>query len=203
MRSVEIRIGPGTWTTYRVESDDQTWAYGRFHELTDKLVRDRSLYAKFWSRTLKVPKEGADDRWRVAAWEPTRDWRILAIALATTLPWLLLALAVFYAIVLGVEAASPGSNPTDKENHQIALQDVHYLGGHATALTVSILSYIIILFAYQRWLRTWLRCKVILRKRSLISQFSFRNGKSDTVGLASFYVVLFTLIVAIIALIIQ
>src|SRR6266567_279681 len=139
IRRVETHIGPGNWTTYRVESDDQTWAYGRYHELTDKLMSNRSLYAKFKSGTPQVLKEGTDDRWRSTPWEPPKNWLVFATGIATILPWMLLVLAAFAAIILAVQAANPGSNATERESHRIALQDAHYLGAHAPILAILIL----------------------------------------------------------------
>ena len=46
-RSVDIQIGSDGWTFYRVESDDQTWAHGRYHERTENFLQHRGLYAKY------------------------------------------------------------------------------------------------------------------------------------------------------------
>ena len=64
-----MQIGYGEWTTYLVESDDQTWAYGRYHELTDNLLANRSVFAKGYSPSPQILQEGTDNKWRRAAWK--------------------------------------------------------------------------------------------------------------------------------------
>jgi hypothetical protein len=81
-RRVDIQIGSGDWTTYLIESDDQTWAYGRYHELTEMLLADRSLYAKGHSGAPEVPQKGTGDKWRAAAWELTTNWRMTFASVA-------------------------------------------------------------------------------------------------------------------------
>ena len=201
MQNVEIHIGSGGWTTYRVKSTDQTWAYGRYHELTDKLMSDRSLYAKFSAGQPEILRE--DNKWRTTAWEVSKDWRELGTAVAASIPWLPLVATGCFGFVIAAYAASPGSNAAERQSHKLALQDVHNLHTHASILIVLTVLYIITLYAYRAWLRSWLRSKIVLRKPPLMSQFSFRDRKSGAVGLASFYIAVFTLIVTTVAVIIS
>lgn len=203
MRRIEIRIGFGTWTTYRIESDDQTWAFGRYHELTDKLMNDRSLYAKFWSGQPQVLKEGTDDKWRAAVWEVFKDWRELVVAVAGGLPLWPVVGAVLYAILVTGYAVSSGSSAAERQAHEQALHDAHNLAAHSSIITILALAYMFTLFAYRRWLRSWLRSKIVTRKSPLVSQFSFRDRKSGAVSLAAFYVAAFTFIVSTTAIIIR
>lgn len=203
MRRIEIRVGFGSWTTYRIESDDQTWAFGRYHELTDKLMNNRSLYAKFRSGQPQVMKEGTDDKWRPAVWEVRNDWRELAVAIAAGIPWLPVLLAAMYAVFVTGYAVSSGSTAAERYNHEQALRDAHNLASHSSIITILAFAYAFTLFAYRRWLGSWLRSKIVTRKSPLMSQFSFRDRKSGAVSLASFYVVVFTFIVSTIAIIIR
>jgi hypothetical protein len=109
-------------------------------------------------------------------------------------PWWPLVFAAAIAAAIANYAAYPGSNAIERQDHKEAMQAAHNIGTHAAILIVLALLYMVTLFGYRRWLHTWFRSKIILRRPSLISQFSFRDRKSDTVGLASFYVALFTLI---------
>jgi hypothetical protein len=202
MQKVEVHVGFGDWTTYRVESDDQTWAYGRYYELTDKLLSDRSLYAKFRASQPEILKEGTDNKWRTTSWEVAKDWRELSMAVATSFPWWPLVASGVFGFTIVVYVASPGNSAIDIQDHKQALQDVHDLHAHASALIVLVTLYIITLYAYRRWLATWLRSKVVLKEPLVMPQFSFRSRKSDAVGLASFYVAAFTLIVAVVTIII-
>jgi hypothetical protein len=194
MRKIEIRIGFGSWTTYRIESDDQTWAFGRYHEITDKLMTDRNLYAKFRSSQPEILKEGTDDKWRTTVWEVRGDWRELFVGMAAHIPLLPIVLAVAYAVsVIGYAVAS-GSNAAERQDHRQALHDAHVLAARSSIITILVIAYIFTLFAYERWLRGWLRSKIVTRK-SLLSEFSFRDRGSGAVALATLYVAAFTFIV--------
>jgi hypothetical protein len=204
VRRVEINIGPGDWTTYRVESDDQTWAFGRYHELTDRLLIDRCMYAKGAAPRPEVLHEGTDDNWRPAAWEPVKDWRIALSVIAPSFAALLPAVAVLSAaLVAFTYYASNGNTKNDKLDHQQLLQLIHSAGTNKAIIIGMSLSYLIGLFAVRRWLRSFLKSAVVLRKISLLSQFNFQNKKSDTVILASFYVSFATLIITALAMLLR
>lgn len=205
VRRVDLHIGPGDWTTYQVESDDQTWAFGRYHELTEKLLADRALYAKSRAQTPQVLQEGSDNKWRSAAWELTKDWRISLAGPGLFVLWIVpIAEASFIAVAIGQYYDPSGTSKRETEaNKQGALDFLHWIDHHAVILLAFSLSYLIALIALQRWLRGSLKSRVILRKLSLFTQARFQGRNSDPIGLASFYVAFFTLIVAIIALLIQ
>src|SRR6202046_2458788 len=101
-RRVEISIGPGVWTNYRVESDDQTWAFGRYHEVTGRLMADRCNYTKCTSASPQIIQEGTDDKWRPAAWESDEGWLIAISGMAPMFVTLLLGvwLALFGYLVI-------------------------------------------------------------------------------------------------------
>ena len=206
VRMVTIVIEPDDWTMYEVESEDQTWAFGRYHELTEKLLGDRSLYSKFRSASPEVLREGAD-KWQPAAWEPVKDWRIFLTGSSVVIPWILFIGALLYALLVSGDASvkpgQPGQTIQTVPNYQQALAQVRWFDAHSTVIISLILIYAIILFTYMRWLRVFLHSKVILRPASLMSRFSFRAANSDPVALGSFYVVLITLIVTGIALLIR
>ncbi len=203
-RVVELTIGPGEWTTYRVESDDQTWAFGRYHELTDKLLRDRSIYAKGESSSPEVLQAGTDDRWRAAAWEPVTDWRIslagLALPVSTILPIIVAVLAGFNILEYKLGG---GGTKIDRADYQDALSVIRRTEANRIVIIGLTLSYLIGMLAWRRWLRSLLKSAVILRKASLISQFSFQNRKSDSVALASFYVSFLMLVITALATLIR
>jgi hypothetical protein len=210
IRRVGINIGPGEWTTYRVESDDQTWAYGRYHELTDKLVSDRTLYAKLRSSRPQTLREGKDDKWRPSAWEPKKDWRLIFLTVLVAIPFALSLIALVYmAFVTAVAYAKPTNTGYTRQQFQRAIQtqkdaltQVHWMGAHWAVIFGLTLSYAIILLALSRWLKSFLKSKVILRKAPFLSQFNFRGSNTDPVALGSFYVALITLIITGIALLI-
>ena len=203
IRKIEVRIGFGRWATYRVESDDETWAYGRYHELTDKFMRDRSLYAKFHSGQPEILKEGTDDKWRTTVWEVSKDWRESLVAVVASLPWWPLIVAALFAITITGYSVSPGSTVSDKDNHKLALQDAHHLAAHSSILTILTLCYLFTLYAYRHWMQNWIKSKIVVHRSPLVSQFSFRGGKSGAVSLASLYVAVFAFITALITDIIR
>lgn len=185
-RNVRILIGPGDDTIYRIESDDQTWAYGRYHELTDKLLKDRSLYAKFVAAAPETLEEGTDNKWRQVAWESANDWRAALVGLITLLPYLPGAAAL--ALTLSFLGNYYGAET--KQDHQQALDIIHFMSRPHSILitTISVVTYVIAILAYRRWKKTFLRSGIMISKSSRLAQFNFRNKKADPVVLASFYV---------------
>lgn len=206
VRALAIEIRSGDWTEYVIESEDQTWAYGRYHELTEKLLSDRSLYSKFRAASPEVLRQGAD-KWQPAAWEPVKDWRIFLTGSSVVIPWILLIGALLYALLVSGDASvkpgQPGQTIQTVPNYQQALAQVRWFDAHSTAIIGWTLIYSVALFAYMRWLRVFLQSKVILRPASLMSRFSFRAADSDPVALGSFYVVLATLIIGVITLLVH
>jgi hypothetical protein len=201
-RRVEVSIGPGEWTTYRVESDDQTWAFGRYHELTDRLMADRCNYAKGTSASPQIIEERTDDKWRPAAWESDKGWLIALSAMAPKLAALSLLAGFLFVAYIPFEASfGPVKTKADRAQHAAALRTEHWLHTHSFAVFVLMTSCLVAIYAWWRWLRSSLISAVILRKTSLAYQFSFRNKRQDSLALASTYIALLTLIVTVIALI--
>ena len=211
LRKVSINIGPGEWTTYWVESVDQTWAYGRYHELTDIFVRDRTIYAKCRSSRPQALREGSGDKWRPTAWEPKKDWRIIFMSALVITPFVLAFLVLVSVALIAIVAYTPstGAGYTRQQYQQAirtqkdSLAQIHWMGAHWAVIAGLTLSYIIILWALSRWLKTFLNSRVILRKATLLSQFSFRGANSDPVAVGSFYAAFLTMIITVIALIIS
>jgi hypothetical protein len=194
VRRVYLHIGSGDWTTYRVESNDQTWAFGRYHELTEKLLSDRNSYAKVRSAKPEVPQEQSDTKWRPAPWEPVAGWWFFLIGVTTTLlKWLPVILGVTAAFEVGNYYAA-GKAAQYRQERANDLATIHWAGAHRGALIGFSISYIIALIAFRRWLSTLVKSKVVLNKGSLLSRFSFRDKRADPVILASFYVAIATLI---------
>lgn len=205
VRKVTIQIGAGDWTTYGVESDDQTWAYGRYHELTEKLLADRSFYAKGNAPSPQIPQEGSDDKWRDAAWEIKTNWRMSLVGHLIGALWILLAAELVFIGYFIAQYYAPGGNTTQqiRNSKRTAADILHPIGHNIGILLGFNVSYIIAAIALGRWLKSFRKSRVMLQKISLASQFSFRQDRTDSVSLASFYAAFLTLIVTIIAVIIR
>jgi hypothetical protein len=207
VRRVEIEIGPGDWTRYFIESDDQTWAHGRYYEITEKLLADRSLYAKGRSSTPEVPKEGTD-AWRPAAWELVSDWRASAVGNATSVLWgvlwcvvpagiltILIALSYYYDTYTNLEVAR-----NDRHNAHLVLG---WFRHNSALLLVVLLCYVIMIIILSHLLKRLLEAKIILRgtNNSFFSQLGFNRSRNDPVQVTLLYLTFFILIVGIVALI--
>lgn len=130
-RSVEVYIGPGDWTDYRVESDDQTWALGRYHELTDKLLADRTWYAKHLAPNPE--RFGNDDHWYPTPWEVTTDWRTLFLTNGLGLLWALLVVEISLgAFIADLYYLPSGSSQQERlQERQSALYTIHLISHSA------------------------------------------------------------------------
>jgi hypothetical protein len=117
-----------------------------------------------------------------------------ALIVATWGPALVLLFAVLLAVWLTRDAWKRKTPRTPARSVNYAIPS----SGDSDELNIALKS-ATALNAYNVHAQT----KIIVRKPSLIAQFSFRDRRSDAVGLASFYVTAFTLIVAIIAIVIQ
>jgi hypothetical protein len=202
-RRVDIQIGSGDWATYLIESDDQTWAYGRYHELTEMLLANRSLYSKGHSPRPEVPQKGAGNKWRQAVWELVPDWRAtVAENLLVTL-WLILAIAVApipVALVYDYNAASTKVGRIDQHNAEHILQ---WYSNNSVTLFFITVTYVIMLIFLQRRMKSLLQSKVTLQGVSFFSQLSYRRNRDDAIQLMILYLTLLLLIVGIITLLIQ
>jgi hypothetical protein len=193
-RHVEIDIGPGAWTDYRIESADQTWAYGRYHELTDKLLQQRGFYTKFRSPAPEIFEEGGD-KWKPAPWEPVKDWRVNLVGGTCLLP----AAVGLFAVVIAAFVAWNYYFGSGAE-HQQFVNSINALlqSSFSAVAAILVLVYLIVVYPYVRLLKGFQKSYVIVSKTSLLSQFSFRSKKADPVLLASFYVAVIGVLIAII-----
>ena len=202
-RRVEINIGPGEWTTYRVESDDQTWAFGRYHEITDRLMADRCNYTKGTSASPQIIQEGTDDKWRPAAWEADKGWQIWRAAMIPgVLAFSLFAWFFLWGYAVLEANYGPLKTGADRANRAHAIKQEHWLQAHAFLMFILTVACLIGAYSWWRWLRSLLVSSVILQKTSLAYKFSFRDRQQDSVALVSAYIALCALIVTIIALIV-
>jgi hypothetical protein len=202
-RRVDIQIGSGDWTTYLIESDDQTWAYGRYHELIEMLLADRRLYAKGHSAAPQVPQEGIGDKWRAAAWELKTSWRatfasaafgVLVGILAISIAPIPIALAYYY------NAANTMVGKSDKQNAEHVLQ---WYNNNGSTLFLLFVAYIAMLVVLRRQLKSLLRSKIALQETSFFSQLSFRRNRDEAVQLLTLYLTFLLVIVGVIALLVQ
>jgi hypothetical protein len=204
VRRVDIQIGPGGWMTYLIESDDQTWAHGRYHEITEKSLANRSLYAKGRSSTPQVPKEGTNE-WRPAAWELVSDWRANAVDYLAPVLWLIVIAEIATIIIAQVFYQNTHSNTVaarnDRHNAHLVLS---WFSNNSVLLFFISLSYVLMIIFLGRRMRTLLESKVILHgSNSFISQLKFQSNRNDAVQLAVLYLTFLILIVGIVALLVQ
>jgi hypothetical protein len=206
-RRVEMEIGPGDWTTYSIESDDQTWAHGRYYEITESLLANRSLYAKGGFSAPEVPKEGTDG-WRPAAWELVSDWRASAVGNVIHALWFALWSVVVVGILTILVALSYDyynmyTNSevarNDRHNAHLVLSWFQY---NSTFLLIVILCYAMMARILSRRMKRLLESKVTLRGSgsSFLSQLAFQRNRNDAVQLAVLYLTFLILIVGIVAL---
>jgi hypothetical protein len=200
IRSIEIYVGPEDWTEYRVESDDQTWALGRHHELTDKLLLDRSPYVK--GRVPSPEIWGRNNSWHSAAWESVYDRRSSTVVNSVAFIIALLASEVLlFAFIMTLYFMPDGSAGGTSKSAAPASID---LSGHSIfILTLLTIACLVGLLALRRRLASIFESKVILQKPTLLAQFSFQTKGIDPIGLASFYVSASSFIITVIALVIH
>lgn len=201
-RRVDIQIGSGDWTTYLIESEDQTWAYGRYHELTEMLLANRSLYAKGHSAAPEII-QGTGNKWRSAAWELVPDWRATISDYLLTTLWVILAIEVApipFAIGYYYNAANTKIGRSDQHNAERILQ---WYNNNSVILFFITVIYIIMIIFLRRRMKSLLQSKITLQGISFFSQVSFRRNRDDAVQLIILYLTFLLLIVGIITLLIQ
>jgi hypothetical protein len=200
-RFVSIEIGPDSeWTTYEVRSDDQTWAFGRYHELTDKLLNDRNLYSKAYSARPEVPRRGARGSWRPSTWEVVDDLRIRLVKLGVGSLLLLLPLAAaLYAVIAYSWYYPGGKTHADLVEHQNAITMINWASENKTALIVISISYLFGLVPRNRWLASLRKSGVMLEKSGILSRYGFLTSQ-NAAALGTFYVSVLILLVATITL---
>jgi hypothetical protein len=202
-RRVDIQIGSGDWTTYLIESDDQTWAYGRYHELTEMLLANRNLYTRSHSGPPEVLQKETGDKWRAAAWELVPDWRAKFVDGAFGILVGILVLAIIpIPIALGYyyNAANSALGRVDKHNAERVLQ--WYNNNFITLFFIAV-AYIVMLILLRRRTKSLLQSKITLQATSFFSQLSIRRNRNDAVQLLILYLTLLLVIVGLIALLIQ
>jgi hypothetical protein len=199
-RYVEIEIGPGDWTTYTVGSDDDTWTLGRHYELTEKLVSDRTSFAKY-----KAPRpsirinEGGLAKWETLPWKPVQGLGVRIAGASSYVPYWINVM-VFMVITLTILTYFGDST---EQKHQMVSSVINFI--NSGNFTISILLAAAYLFLYfgtaKRWNALQLRSKIPIGKsQSIIANFAFRGSRTDQIALASFYVGLLTLIITFVAI---
>lgn len=180
---VEVHVGAGDFTHYEVESSNDTWARGRYQQLTEKLLADRTLYAKAMEPMPEVPKK--QHGWKLAPWEPRRDWRLGALGLAALAPYAIALLVLALAFIA----------PLHTTGHDSSRLTYTAPAPHTILACIAIL---VSLFAYDRWRRTLLKSRVIVTQYRWIAKFNFRNQQTGPVAVMSFYVACIAILVAIV-----
>jgi hypothetical protein len=199
-RRVDIQIGPGDWTKYLIESDDQTWAYGRYHELTERLLANRSSYAKGHLPRPEILRNDTDDKWRSTVWELVPDWRATFADNFLKPLWLALSVEIFPILVAMVYYFDPTNNRVGRADQNNAEHLLQWFNDNSFILIFITLSYIFMLIFLRRWTRTFLRSKVRLRGVSIFSQLSFRRNRDDAVQLIILYLTFLLLVIGVITL---
>lgn len=207
VRRVEIEIGPGEWTWYVIESDDQTWAHGRYHEITEKLLVDRSLYAKSHSSTPQVPGRGTDN-WHPAPWELTPDWRVSAVdyvnqivrwvlgcTMVAEIGTILVSLSYYHATYTDPEQA--------KNDRYAANMVLEWFKHNTTWLLLLNLGYIFLVVMLNYWMKTFLSSRVILQdnNKSLLFQLGLQGNRDNLVNFAMLWLAFFSTIIGVVGLV--
>lgn len=201
VRRVEIQVGSGDWTTYLVESDDPTWAYGRYHELTDKLLISRSLYAKGHSPSPQILKEGTDNKWRPAAWELVSNWKTSAGDDLIKALWTVLIFElVLIAYAIGTYYDPGGSSQVAKNDQHNAAAALGWIDKNSFIIFLVNVTYIAMILALKRWMRYFLRSVVLLQNDSFLLQLSPSKNRNDPIRLITLYITFGALMVSIVAL---
>lgn len=204
VRKVDIEVGVnGDWTNYLIESEDQTWAYGRYHELTEKLLANRSLFAMGRSPSPEVLQVGTDDKWRPAAWELAKDWRAnICGGLTPLLSFFIVIEIVFIGYYLGEYYGSSGdtTKAAISAKHQAELV-LHWLNGNLATIFLINFFYIWMIIALRRWAKYFLKSTVTLQSNSLFSHLIWRKDRSDLTQIIGLYLTFMGVIVSIMALI--
>jgi len=204
VRRVDIQIGSGDWTTYLIESDDETWAYGRYHQLTEKLLANRSLYAKGFSARPEVLQKGTGDRWRQAVWELVPDWRATFAGNLLKILWFILAIEIVPILVsIAYYYAPGGDTAVDRSDQHNAQQVLQWFNNNSAALFFITVIYVTMVILHRRRMKSFLKSKVMLQSNSFLSQLSFRENRNDAIQLMILYLTFFLLVVGIVTLLIQ
>jgi hypothetical protein len=201
-RAVTIQIGPEKWTTYEIRSDDQTWALGRYQELTGKLLKDRNLYSKGCSSRPQVPLKGAQGSWTrsARAVNPLRVDLVLAVVWLSF--WALpLVIATFAIVASSFYYSGNDKTQAGQNDHQNALNMLHWASANWLWISFIVLSYLLWLKPRHHWVEYWQRSAVVLKRSPILSQFSLRANSENSVLIGTFYVTVALLIVGVIAII--
>lgn len=201
-RAVTIRMGPDDqWTTYEVRSDDQTWAFGRYHELTDRLLADRNLSTKAHSARPEVPQRGGGSSWKPGTWEVVDDLRVRLVKWGWwSSLWLLPIVAALFVLLVLSYYNPGGKTHADLIEHQHAITMIRWASNNAFALFGIVISYLFGLVPRYYWLASLRKSIVVLKRATGLSQFSFTANSQNSVAIAGFYVTLAALVVSIIAI---
>ena len=149
-RRVDIQIGSGNWTTYLIESDDPTWAYGRYHEITERLLANRSLYAKGHSARPEVLQKGTGDKWRPTVWELVPDWRAAIAENLLKILWIVLAIGIAPIPFTLIYYYDPANTKVGRNHQHNAEHVLQWLSNNSVILFFITVSYVIMLIFLQR-----------------------------------------------------
>ena len=201
LRRVEVNIGPDDWTTYVIESDHGTWGYGRYHELTEKLLSDRNIYSRAHAPGPQILKEGTDDKWRPAAWEFKSRPIDNVIILSQAILWIAIVVEAVLALgaVLSYYDPQEKTAAEDRGDKTSALYFYHWAGHHAWIIAFINISYVLLIIFISRLARALRKSKVIFKGSAAWESLSFRKN-DDTVQLAGLYLAFLALLVSILAL---
>jgi hypothetical protein len=179
-RRIEVTIRPDGWTYYEVASSDFTWALGRFHELTEKLLTDRRLTAKaqFPLPQVVTPKQYWA-YWGGPLWTSVHDRRVKLVRLFKDFPaWLLV-------FILGIFVSLPPSH----------------------ALTISFaflaLAYVIGSFGYLRWMYGTYNSYVSITHSELDLAWLITDKNESPLNRASLLVTVIGVVVGVLAFIVS
>jgi hypothetical protein len=200
-RAVTIQIGPDSqWTTYEVSSEDQTWAYGRYHELTDKLLSNRNLYSRSYSARPEVPQRGGKEgSWRRSSWEVVENWNVKILDLAVDFSVVLFPIIeISFFFMIFAEYNPIGKTPADLAGRKYALEMINWTKENLAVIILLNLSFAIWLVSRHYWLASLRRSKIILERSPVLSRFNFMSNSQDSVAIGTFYATVVTLVVTII-----
>jgi hypothetical protein len=175
IRSVQIEIDPEGWTYYTVQSSDLTWALGRFHELTEEFLKNRSRYTQIESPLPEILTQGGYRAWGAALWIPGRDGLLSSIRA-------LMRVGMFLAFLLSIGVMiSPG-------------------GVAPKSFAIATMAAI---YGYIHWSRTLLKSHIIIDQTPRSVRAVLLSKQSDPTSRATHYIMILSIFVTIISIILK
>lgn len=181
-RRIEVAIRLDGWTYYEVASNDFTWALGRFHELTEMLLSNRSDWAVAQSPLPQVVTPGQYySDWGGPLWIATYDQRVTLIRRFKRFPiWF----AFFIILVFVIQP--PPFSPIQ----------VIKLGSFA-------ITYIAATYGYLRWLSGTLRSYVSITPSQLNIKSLITNKEANPIDRGIFLTAVAGVIINILTLLLD